>query len=270
MLATKHDKLPLIGPALHRELCLRVDDVVIDTDRFGTFSGDVARTGTPWETAVAKARAGMDAAGCRLGIASEGSIGADPAVPFVVSAVELVVFVDDERGIVVGESERSFDVVTVGAEVAPGDDLADVLRRGRFPDHAVIVRPASGAVAPIAKGLRALVDAERAIAVAAAASTDGRARIETDLRAHRCPSRRPVIERAAARLAARLATRCPACSSPGWGVVDVEVGLPCDWCGHEVPLPRAEVLGCPACEHDDAQPIAASTADPSRCEWCNP
>jgi hypothetical protein len=274
VLTSKHDKLALIAPAMAAGVGLAVDVVEADTDVLGTFTGDVERSGTPWETAVAKARLGMRIADCALGMASEGSIGPDSSLPFVVSAVELVVFVDDERGIVLGESERSFDIVAVADEVAPGDDLDDLLRNGGFPSHAMAVRPASaGAGAkggPIFKGVVARAELERAIRSCADASPHGRARVETDLRAQCCPSRRPIIARAAERLAARMASTCPECATPGWGMIRFEFGLPCEWCGREVHLPRAEVLGCVSCLATQVAPTALTSVDPRHCEWCNP
>ena len=270
VLATKHDKAPLVAPVLHASVGLIVEGISVDTDVLGTFSGDVARPGGPWETAVAKARLGMSAADCLIGLASEGSIGPDASAPFVICAVELVVLVDDERGIVVAEAERGFDIATVAGDVAPGDHLDDLLRQGRFPEHAMIVRPASGLGKPIFKGIVTVRELERAIRSCASASGDGRARVETDLRAHRCPSRRPIIARAAQRLAARLASCCSDCGSPGWGLVRVELGVPCSWCGGNVQVPRADVMACPLCPATRTVSRAQRTADPRNCEWCNP
>jgi len=271
VLATMHDKLPLIAPAMVAAIGLDVRNVAVDTDRLGTFSGDVTRLGTPWETAVAKARLGMAAAGTGLGLASEGSIGAPPGLAFVVAAAELVVLVDDDLGIVVGETSVGYDIVTVADELAPGDDLDALLRRGGFPAHGLIVRPAAGPPTPVRKGIHDRAALDEAIRMCAALSADGRARVETDLRAHHCPSRRPIIAVAAQRLADRLATRCPSCTAPGWGIVRVELGVPCRLCGCDVPLPNADVLGCAACPAEQTVDRPdLDGADPARCQWCNP
>ena len=271
VLATMHDKLPLIAPAMLTAVGLDVRDVHVDTDRLGTFTGDVARLGTPWETAVAKARLGMNAAGVRLGLASEGSIGPPPGVAFVVAARELVVLVDDERGLVVGESAIGYDIITIAADVAPGDDIERLLQRGAFPEHGMIVRPAAGPPAPLHKGIHDRSGLDDAIRACAAVSPDGRAHIETDLRAHHCPSRRPIIAAAAHRLAERLAALCPMCATPGWGVVRVELGVPCQHCRRPVQLPSADVFGCAACTFEQTLTRPESRgADPGRCSWCNP
>ena len=272
VLSTKHDKLSLIGPPFERAVGLRVDAVAVDTDTLGTFTGDVPRLGTPLDTAIAKARLGMSAAGQELGIASEGSIGPDPAVPFVIADRELVVLVDDRAGIVVWETHSSWDIVTATTTVRSGEDLEPFLSRAGFPVHQLIVRPNSGAVHPIHKGVTSLGDLTTAIGECASVATDGFARVETDLRAHACPSRRTIIAGAAERLARRIAARCPACGAPGWGRVDVLLGVPCAWCGTEVARPRAEIDGCAACEHRATRPVVPpeARADPGECPACNP
>ncbi|MDA8075052.1 MAG: hypothetical protein M0Z40_07440 [Actinomycetota bacterium] len=272
VLATKHGKLPLIAPPLAHAVGLRVEAVAVDTDALGTFTGDVPRQGPPLDTAIAKARLGMGAAGRALGVASEGSIGPDPAMPLVHVDREIVVLVDDANGIVVWESHSSWDVVARSTSAGPDEDLGPFLSRIHFPEHQLIVRPNRAAVHPIHKGICRLEHLTAAVAECAAASTDGMARVETDLRAHACPSRRAVIARAAERLAHRIASRCPACGAPGWGRVDVVLGVPCARCGTEVARPRAEIDGCAACEHRQTRSLVAPEvrADPEECAFCNP
>jgi len=72
-MATKHDKTVLVGPALTEALGLEVIEAVVDTDVLGTFSGEIARVGSPVDTAVAKARMGMAAVGL-TGPGSSGSM----------------------------------------------------------------------------------------------------------------------------------------------------------------------------------------------------
>ena len=273
VLSTKHAKLPLIGPPLARAVGLRVEAVAVDTDTLGTFTGDIPRLGPPLDTAIAKARLGMRAAGQALGIASEGSIGPDPAMPFFgIADRELVVLVDDDAGIVVWEAHTSWDIVTATTSVRPGENLEPFLTQAGFPAHQLIVRPNSGAVHPIYKGIATMGELTTAIGQCAAAASDGHACVETDLRAHACPSRREVIASAAERLAARLAVRCPVCGAPGWGRVDVLLGVPCAWCGTDVDRPRAEIDGCPACDHKETRPVLPpeARADPGECPNCNP
>ena len=282
VLATRHGKLGLIAPALARVgYALRAVDV--DTDVLGTFSGEVPRPGPPHEVAVAKARLAMDATGARVGVASEGTVGPSPTVTFANADVELVVLVDDLLGITVVGRHVSHDLRVVGEDVAPeqlegggpaGASVDGLLARAGVsgPDgHHLIVRPADGPSGPIVKAIgdrATLVDAVRR---AAALSSDGRARIETDLRAHLCPSRRPAIAAAAEDLALRLGSRCPACASPGWGVVRTLAGRPCADCGAPTAAVLADVEACVACTEERERPRAdAGPVDPARCGWCNP
>lgn len=268
-MATKHHKVPLVAPALASGVGMLVLEAQVDTDALGTFSGEVERPGSPWETAVAKAQRGLDAFGGRLGLASEGSVGPHPTATFLMVATELVLLVDRELDIAVGEYEIGWDLRTMAVEVTPGDPLDSALERGDVPRHAVIVRPAVGPPVVVGKGLREVAEIERWVREAAAASPNGRAVVETDLRAHMCPSRQPVIERAARRLAERLGALCPACSSPGWGVVSVERGAPCVECGAPTRMAVAQVWGCPRCEVREHRPTF-TRAEPAQCPMCNP
>lgn len=272
VLATKHGKLPLIGPILEESIGLKVVDVEVDTDVLGTFTGDVERRQSPLETAIAKARMGMRFTGETLGLASEGSIGPDKSIPFFISDEEIVVLVDDLSKLIVWESNTSFDIVKASATVSPGDALDTFLAEAEFPSHLLIVRPNSEATRPIWKGIDDLEVLKTAIDECAAADKDGLALVQTDLRAHACPSRQKIILGAAERLAARLMARCPQCKSPGWGETGKVFGVPCSWCGTQIQRPRAIIRGCPSCDFRLIEPISDSQekADPGECPVCNP
>lgn len=283
VLATMHSKEQAVAPAFEEHL--RVSLTVpqgLDTDLLGTFTGEVARVGTMLETAVAKAHAGMDLTGIALSIASEGSFGPHPLVPFVAGGIELMVFVDRERGIIVHETlvSRSTNfahyVVANGSAGSLDEPARLFLDQVGFPAHAVIVRPHGGSTGntgpALAKGIRDPARLHACIALAASVSNDGHARIETDMRAHMNPTRMTELALVAERLARRLATPCPSCSAPGWGQVDVITGLPCEDCGAFTDLVAAEVFGCAACSHraEVARYGVGRFASAARCPECNP
>ena len=62
-MATMHDQLAVIAPAMTEALGMTVETSHVDTDRLDTFTGDVARRGNAWDTAVVAARLGMAATG---------------------------------------------------------------------------------------------------------------------------------------------------------------------------------------------------------------
>ena len=83
MVATKHGKEKVIAPILERSLGVKVLSTTnLDTDRFGTFSGEVERKGTPLEVARAKCEAALKLTGADLAVASEGSFGPHPELFF--------------------------------------------------------------------------------------------------------------------------------------------------------------------------------------------
>lgn len=275
VLATMHGKEAAIAPVLFDRLGLVVSTAPnLDTDALGTFTGEIPRAGTLREAAIAKTRLGMAATGLPIGIASEGSYGPHPHIPFVAGGIELMVLVDDARDIVVSEYLIDDTPVYDHAFARAIDELGAFLDRIGFPDHALIVKAseARGEVGPIHKGLRRKDDLASAITQCAAHSRDGRALIQTDMRAHMNPARMATLRRLASAFAERVATPCPACGMPGYGQVDVEKGLPCEDCGAPSIMVWHHVFGCVACEHRDRRPRpdGRTHADPGHCPECNP
>ncbi len=297
-LATMHGKQAVIAPPMREVLGL--DIVVpdgIDTDSLGTFTGEIARTGTMLETAVAKARLGMSSAGLTLGLASEGSYGPDPLMPFLPVGVEILVFVDDDLGIAIHET-LSYPTASFGQIVVDRfEDISAFLERVGFPDLGLVVRPHHPANdrltqaetdakalgeerAPIAltqmpalsKGIRTHQDLAKAVAAAALYSADGRVLVQTDMRAHMNPKRLSAISELAERLARRIATLCPRCRCPGFGMTGAQKGLPCELCATPTSQIKIELFGCQGCgyaeRHTRSDGVAA--ADPTWCPLCNP
>jgi len=274
-LATMHEKGAVIAPAFRDGLGLFIETMTgLDTDALGTFTGEIPRVGTMREAVIAKARLGMAATGLPIGLASEGSYGPHPQIPFVPGGVELMVLVDDVLGMVVSEHLIDNAPVYDHAIAANAHELTAFLDRIGFPDHAVIVKPNQPEPGshPVQKGLRSHQALAGALAECSARSRDGRAFVQTDMRAHMNPTRMEAIGRLAQRLCKRLATSCPACGVPGFGQVDVETGSPREWCGGPSLIVRYQIYGCVACDHREKRPRADghSHADPGQCPECNP
>lgn len=268
-LATRHSKERVIAPRFAVILGMDVFPVEVDTDTFGTFAGDIPRTGSALETATRKARAGMELTGRPIGMASEGTITGDPLLPGGATDTEVIVFVDDERGIVVHHTHRSPTIVAFQRTLTPGADLDTELRAAHFPEHGLIARP-DGLPVPITKGITDRDTLTRVMREYAPLSPTGRVLLESDFRAHMSPTRMQVIDECARMLAERLARPCPNCGSPGWGEVEPAWGLPCRECGTTVPhVIRADQWGCPACPHREERSRAVS-AEARWCPRCNP
>ena len=206
VLTTKHGKERSVARPFRFAMSVTVKVAVdIDTDTLGTFTGEIARMGTPREVAISKAFLGLSSTGEKLGLASEGSLVPHPHIPWLAVDHELLAFVDQELGIEVIESVVT-DTTNFGHFRARHvDELRDSSQRSRFPSHALIVRP-NGGIKPgfLFKGI---VDGQAlasSVALCSSASGDGLALVETDMRAHMNPTRRRVIRQAAFKLVRRL------------------------------------------------------------------
>ncbi|MEB3361100.1 MAG: DUF6671 family protein [Synechococcaceae cyanobacterium] len=282
-LATRHGKERVIGRALRHglraHLCHLVD---VDTDQLGSFCGSVPRSLAPLQACRAKAELALAHSGLSLAIASEGSFGPHPAMPFLPAGRECMVFLDAERGLVISEellarrtnfAHRWLTPADAQAARWPEDVWAWLAAIG-FPSHAVLVRPGGGLPNPlpaVSKGIRALPELGHAIRVAASTG-DGRVLLETDMRAHCNPTRMASIRQLSFRLVRRLGRLCPACGAPGWGLVGQLPGLPCDWCDTPTDGTLWELFGCVRCAEQQRLPRAdgLKVADPAQCPRCNP
>ena len=268
-LATKHSKGSVISPEFESILQMQVKEIHVDTDLLGTFSGEIERKGTARETVLAKARMAIAETGNPYALASEGSIGADPFIPFINSDFELLAFVDANLGFEIVESIRSAEIVAVTIKVTPESDLREFLRKADFPNHRLIIKTPESPTTFSIKGIGDLETLEESLRKGFGMYPE--LIVESDLRAHYSPSRMANIALVARKLALRLSKRCPECHTPGWGIVSYIKGLACSDCGEvsEDAL-KSEVLGCTKCSFSLQGELLAEEIDPSRCNYCNP
>lgn len=275
VLATMHGKEQVIAPVLQDRLGLRI--VLpngLDTDRFGTFTRDVPRTGTQRDAARLKALAGLEIVqNASVAVASEGSFVSHPQIPLVPLAFEMVLLIDRNTGLELVGTDESVD--TNYGHVLAQDRAAALgfAARAGFPAHGVVVMavrddapaPRELLVKDIADEAALLAAVDRAIALS------GSAFVEADMRAHRNPKRMAAIARAAENLVERFASRCPGCGMPGFGVVEILRGLPCRDCGSATMRARGSRLCCSGCGHEVVRLVEAGTlAEPYACSLCNP
>lgn len=269
-LATLHQKGALIAPSFLSILGMKVVEVAVDTDRLGSFAGEVERVGTQIDTARRKALLGIEISGLKFGLASEGSIGADPEIGIITSDVETIIFIDTVNNIEIIETYRSFDITAKMSEFVADMDIDDFLFKSDFPAHKLIVRSEYGYSQVVGKALASKEELLKVIKDAQALKLNPII-IESDLRAHCSPSRAANIKIAAERLALKISTQCPECQSTGWGVIKPLLGLACSECDQESDSAvRALLYGCVRCSHTVAGEQVADAIDPSRCNWCNP
>lgn len=267
---TRHGKQQQFAPAFRTVLgATLVTPPDLDTDQFGTFTGETRRCVSPVEAARNKVCLAIAVTGLRIGLASEASYG--PLPGGWSGHEEILLFCDTTLGIEVVEGYRTTAVPAMSQRVADIGDLRGPLLAG-LPDQALVVRPSQPAVpqaATITKGITGIGTVRSAVAAAAADSQDGLALVEPDLRAHHNPSRRKVLTYLAGRMARRLGTTCPECGAPGYGRVATEPGLPCRLCTTPTTLTLHEIHACTLCSHRTRQRIR-EPAEPANCPFCNP
>ncbi|OCI97147.1 hypothetical protein A6U86_34005 [Rhizobium sp. AC27/96] len=242
----------------------------LDTDAFGTFTGETKRQGTMLDAARAKARAAAQLTGLTIGIGSEGSYGPHPFVPFIPAGRELLVWHDTRSGLDIIDMMIDETPSFAHRDIKEIADAEDFLRAIDFPDQALVVS-AIGAELILAKGIRdqsTLLDATRR---AISLSPTAQARLQTDMRAFMNPRRMVVIAKLGERFAKRLTTLCPVCNHPGWGWVGTRDELCCSACGCQTQLPSHDVMSCVACHAEQlVERSIGAEADPTFCPSCNP
>jgi len=270
LLATKHKKEEAIRPVFESLLGCYIDvPDDYDTDKFGTFSGEVKRKKTARETCILKAKKAAKEYGYKYAIASEGSFVPHPQMFFLASNIEVLVFIDLERDIVIADFIISTKTNNSHIDLTIGDDYSLFLERASFPSHGLIVRElVNNGI--IEKGIcdnKALL-----AAMSIGFKQSEKIRLETDMRAMMNPTRMMVINELSNKLVTRIQTLCPACQAPGFGEISTVGELPCKCCGGPTTLYEKIVLNCVKCKHKiyRGREDGLTRAKPNYCDFCNP
>jgi Zn finger protein HypA/HybF involved in hydrogenase expression len=270
-LLTQHGKESVICPELLSANGLEVIHVKgYDTDKLGTFTRDIPRYGSQLDAARKKARIGMELSGLPIGLASEGAFSNDPYTGLLPWNYELVVLVDDVHNIEI-TGFYSGEAQSASKPVPSWDELMDFLSEAQFPSHQLVVRPDDEYHPECRKGINTIKSLRDAYDWAISISKNGSVFAENDLRAHANPTRMSNIFKATQDLAKKMASLCPQCHSPGFSITETKKGLPCSYCAMPTNLPIAHVWSCVKCGHKKDEVIVNPTsADPSKCNFCNP
>lgn len=270
-LLTKHKKEEVIKPVLEEGLgCQIIVESYYDTDQFGTFTREIARQGSQLEAARNKAQKGMEILGTELGIASEGSFGPYPGIPFLPLNREIVLLVDaGEKLEICGVCQNS--ITNYASEVVENYDQAEKFaNKAMFPSHFLVLRPDHKEHPDIIKGINEWEWLRKAVRWALAKSVTGKVFLETDMRAFANPTRMENIKKAAEDLVARINSCCPHCRTPGFVAMESRKGLPCEYCGLPTREVAALVFLCQRCGCREEKQVPDKTAPAARCDHCNP
>lgn len=269
LLASMHEKERAIAPPFAEKLSCRLTVAAFNTDQFGTFTGEIERKSSPYATCLLKARTAAEEHGYSLAIASEGSFGPHPAIPFMPGAHELMLLVDRERDWVI--AEQLFSTKTNYAQMIIDKDsnLDAFLERVQFPSHAVIVQGRADS-SLLSKGIRDSDALHHCLDLGF--KKEKQLILSTDMRAMMNPSRMEVIGELADKLAQRIATLCPECRVPGFGFKQTAGSLPCAQCAASTSFYQQEIWACIDCDYQEFRKRrdGLEMADPAYCEYCNP
>lgn len=271
ILTTKHEKSKAIGPAFNTLLNAQVLEYPFDTDQLGTFTGEIPRQLSALECARSKCLLGIEASQSPYGLASEGSFGPHPELPFLKSDHEILYFMDQKHGFELYVSSLSENTNLSMQTIESFDELQQFCQKVQFPSHALIMEPSPRSLdhSLLFKGLNSPKALMQAFEMCLNASPEKRVWVETDMRAHMNPTRMQVIEQLAWDLSKRLSRLCPACQMPGWGIIAQESGLACRDCGQKTAWIQKTIEGCVRCPHQEHRQ-KAEYADPASCDRCNP
>lgn len=266
-LVTKHAKSIAIAPPLKKRLNASVIEYVIDTDQFGTFSGDVARLHSAKDTAQKKCLCAIQQCSVPYALASEGSFGSHPHSPFVTVGSELLYFIDSKREFELCVFDTTTDIQCQQQDIQSKHDINPFAERVGFPAQGIILKASHDEQLIIRKDFWKINEIEAAFDELEGYNLE----LCTDMRAHRNPKRMQHLSILAEKLAKRLDQFCPECNLPGWGVVDMETGLPCSECGMGTDCVASHIHGCVKCDYRERQALPHQQyASAEFCQSCNP
>ncbi len=271
IIATMHHKEKVIAPLLSSELGLiPFVDSTIDTDVFGTFTGDVERVKDPIGTLRDKCNKALELSGCDLVIGSEGSFGPHPLLYFSPADDELLLFIDKKNGLEISERELNTYTNFNSSFVDNESDLIAFAERTLFPSHHLILKAQNDERTFLEKGIR-----EKSVLIEHfnyCLAHFGGATVETDMRAMCNPTRMQNIQLTTEKLIRKIKSLCPNCSTPGYSITSSIPGLPCHSCMKPTKSTLSHRYSCRKCGHknDHIFPYEKEFEDPCYCDFCNP
>jgi len=267
--ATMHRKEQVITPIL--ESALGVTCFVpqkLNTDQFGTFSGEIERSLTPLNAARAKCDIAHQLTGCDLVLANEGSFGPHPSLFFLPANDELMLLRDYKNNLSIWTNLLSTETNFNSLEISNANQLSDFAKSIGFPSHGIILLSVDRT--QIKKDFKTLDEAQHALN--GLLKDHNRSIVETDMRAMNNPTRMKVIEEVTHKLVKKINTICPSCKAPGFDIIRMNPGLPCKVCKAETTSTLSLVNGCLSCHYEELieYPNHKREEDPMYCNYCNP
>lgn len=264
IIASMHGKELVIKPLLESLGMKVMESSAFDTDQFGTFSGEIERVDDPVATLRKKCIHANELFQIDVVVASEGSFGPHPYIPFSVADEEFLMLKDFRNDFEIVVKELSMETNFDALDVNSLSELLHFASKVGFPEHALILKTDNS----IEKGIKNI---ETLQSLFSQLQKNSRSiTVETDMRAMNNPSRMRVIERAANKLKRAIQSCCPECDMPDFNVKEFSDGLPCALCGQATKSIRSSIKICSFCHFRLELPVEKLLEDPMYCNYCNP
>lgn len=271
LIATKHQKEVVIAPLFEKQFQLEcIVAKNFDSDILGTFSGEIERKLDVIETLRQKCLLAIKNTDFDFVIASEGSFGAHPSLFFVAADEEFMMFKDLKNNIEIIAKSLSTETNFDGMLVKNSSEIEDFAKKVKFPSHGIILKSSEKNPEIIIKDIQTVSELKENFHQLNKKYSD--VFVETDMRAHKNPSRMFVIKETAQKLIEKINSLCPSCHFPGFDVKEVHSGLPCSSCGFKTKATFSHTYSCSNCDYKEEKlfPFDKKYEDPMYCDYCNP
>jgi hypothetical protein len=271
IIATRHKKDQVIAPIFASHLKVQCfTPAELDTDRFGTFSGETERLLSPLDAARSKCQLALALYPYDLALASEGSFGPHPELGFLPVDEEVLLLVDKKNHREIFVRHLSVNTNFNGSVIKTEKELLQFASLAHFPSHGLILRKNKDDLTQLVKGIvqpHVLMETFKDLM-----ASNAEAYLETDMRAHYNPTRMQVIKEATEKLVTKLRSCCPRCAANGYAVVNAVPGLPCETCGLPTRSIQTHLYRCEICgfEEEKKYPHNKRTEEAGFCDYCNP
>ncbi|NJM78692.1 MAG: hypothetical protein HC854_01930 [Flavobacterium sp.] len=271
VIATQHKKELVIQPLLEKQLGLKVVlNSKFNTDSLGTFCGEKEREEDALKTLRKKCLLSLEKVNFELVVATEGSFGPHPSFFFAATNDELILLLDKKNNLEILAREITTETNFNSQEVKSYNEVEYFATKVQFPSHGLILKSSHKNAKYIKKGIITYEDLEKAFLQIK--SEFDTVIVETDMRAMFNPTRMKVIENVTHKLIAKIKNLCPNCNFPGFDVVKINAGLPCELCNLPTKSTLSHLYKCKNCDFEELKihPNNKSKEDPTYCDYCNP
>ncbi|MDF2379691.1 MAG: hypothetical protein P1V18_05770 [Candidatus Gracilibacteria bacterium] len=272
LLATQHQKEKVIAPILESALGITVlVPKEINTDQFGTFTREKKRHGTAQEVVKKKALHALDTFGGDLSIASEGSFGNHPSIPFIISNQEIVTLIDKKHQLTISGVITTAKTNLWSQYISNTTELKTLIKKHDFPNHGLLLRYHPHLNFGIHKDIKTSPEILHKASKMLSKPFIKKIYVETDMRAHRNPTRMKAIQLATESLLKNIKSLCPSCNLPGYIVKKTKGQKNCKECKTPTKIPLYNISICQHCNHKENTHIGIETEVKAMyCNYCNP